>query len=88
MSARSLTDLLESTYLSLKARLPEKLLTPEVGIVCGSGLSNLADSLKEAVMVQYSDLEGFGTSTGTKEYRTMNLDTEMDLRFPRRSSGS
>ncbi|KAF8260161.1 nucleoside phosphorylase domain-containing protein [Lactarius quietus] len=34
-----------------------------VGIVCGSGLGTLADSITERVIVPYSLLEGFGEST-------------------------
>ncbi len=44
--------------------LPANLRTPRVGIVCGSGLGTLAESLTERVIVPYSALEGFGESTG------------------------
>ena len=44
--------------------LPEKLRSPRVGIVCGSGLSTLAATLRETVEVPYSSLRGFGKSTG------------------------
>lgn len=44
--------------------LPEHLLKPRIGIVCGSGLSTLASSLREVVEVPYSSLAGFGNSTG------------------------
>lgn len=64
MSVKPLSELLESTYSTLKSKLPEKLLSPKVGIVCGSGLSTLADSLQHAVLVPYDELEGFGRSTG------------------------
>ncbi|KZT28296.1 inosine guanosine and xanthosine phosphorylase family protein [Neolentinus lepideus HHB14362 ss-1] len=43
--------------------LPERLLKPQVGIVCGSGLSTLAASFRERVEVPYSSLKGFGIST-------------------------
>ncbi|EIN14522.1 inosine guanosine and [Punctularia strigosozonata HHB-11173 SS5] len=39
------------------------LLKPRVGIVCGSGLSTLANSLRDVVKVPYSALQGFGKST-------------------------
>lgn len=64
MSVKSLPDMLSATYATLSGKLPEKLLAPKVGIVCGSGLSTLADSLREVVLVPYSELEGFGKSTG------------------------
>lgn len=55
----------ESNLATLRQRLPARLLKPTVGIVCGSGLSTLANSLRDVVIVPYADLEGFGTSTGT-----------------------
>ncbi|EJD01870.1 inosine guanosine and [Fomitiporia mediterranea MF3/22] len=55
--------MLEATYATIEKRLPPTLLAPKVGIVCGSGLSTLADSFHDPVLVQYADLEGFGTST-------------------------
>jgi len=45
------------------ARVPEKLQSPKFGIVCGSGLSGLADSMREKVLVPYEDLKGFGKNT-------------------------
>ncbi|KAH8080715.1 nucleoside phosphorylase domain-containing protein [Cristinia sonorae] len=47
----------------LATLVPEKLLKPRFGIVCGSGLSTLASSLRDVVEVPYSSLKGFGTST-------------------------
>jgi len=41
----------------------EALAAPTVGIVCGSGLSGLADALEEKVVISYDDLDGFGRST-------------------------
>ncbi|KAI9438137.1 inosine guanosine and xanthosine phosphorylase family protein [Lactarius indigo] len=43
--------------------LPADLRTPRVGIVCGSGLGTLAESITERVIVPYSALQGFGEST-------------------------
>lgn len=43
--------------------LPPKLLKPRVGIVCGSGLSTLAKSLRDVVEVPYDKLPGFGKNT-------------------------
>ena len=45
------------------ARVPKKLQSPKIGIVCGSGLSGLADKMREKVIVPYEDLKGFGKST-------------------------
>ncbi|KAI0697375.1 nucleoside phosphorylase domain-containing protein [Cytidiella melzeri] len=47
----------------LASLLPTHLRTPRVGIVCGSGLSKLADSLRDVHEVPYSALHGFGKST-------------------------
>ncbi|EPQ51758.1 inosine guanosine and [Gloeophyllum trabeum ATCC 11539] len=66
-----MTDLQQDTSLEFIASnidilgtlLPEQLLKPQVGIVCGSGLSTLAASFRERVEVPYSSLKGFGTST-------------------------
>lgn len=73
MSVKPLSELLESTYSTLKSKLPEKLLPPKVGIVCGSGLSTLADSLQDAVLVPYDELEGFGRSTGVYVIYTFSI---------------
>ncbi|GJE96672.1 purine-nucleoside phosphorylase [Phanerochaete sordida] len=48
---------------TLEQLLPAKLRTPRVGIVCGSGLSTLAKSLRDVVEVPYDKLAGFGKST-------------------------
>ncbi|KAI0078099.1 hypothetical protein K474DRAFT_1594786 [Panus rudis PR-1116 ss-1] len=57
-------DLPFSSTLDILARvLPRHLLKPRVGIVCGSGLSTLASSLRDVVEVPYDTLEGFGKST-------------------------
>src|SRR6266404_7733716 len=50
--------------VKLAELLPAHLRSPQVGIVCGSGLGTLAESITERVIVPYSVLEGFGESTG------------------------
>ena len=50
--------------VKLAELLPAHLRGPRVGIVCGSGLGTLAESITERVIVPYSALEGFGQSTG------------------------
>jgi hypothetical protein len=42
---------------TIQARVPPNLVSPKVGIVFGS---SLGDSIREKVVVPYSDLEGFG----------------------------
>lgn len=56
---------LATTIDVLRGLLPESLIKPKVGIVCGSGLSTLASSLKDTVLIDYDILPGFGRSTGT-----------------------
>ena len=48
---------------TLAALLPPHLLRPRVGIVCGSGLSTLAQSLRDVVEVPYDRIPGFGKNT-------------------------
>lgn len=43
--------------------LPAELCNPQVGIVCGSGLGTLAESITQRVIVPYSVLQGFGQSS-------------------------
>jgi len=47
----------------LREQLPEKLLKPVVGIVCGSGLSTLGSKLRDKVSISYDSLPGFAKST-------------------------
>lgn len=54
-----------STIEVLQEQVPEKLLHPALGIVCGSGLNTLVSNLQESVLVGYDILPGFGKSTGT-----------------------
>lgn len=53
----------EATISSILASVPDKLKKPRVGIVCGSGLSGLVETLKEVVLVPYDNLAGFAQST-------------------------
>jgi purine-nucleoside phosphorylase len=57
------------TLEAIRSKLPEKLQNPTIGIICGSGLSGLVDTLREAVIIQYDDIPGFGRSTGTVIYQ-------------------
>jgi len=82
MSVKPLSELLESTYSTLKTKLPETLLSPKVGIVCGSGLSTLADSLQDAVLVPYDELEGFGRSTVAGHKSQLAFGLMGDARVP------
>ena len=39
-------------------------LKPTVGIICGSGLGGLADTLEDQVVIQYNQIPNFPQSTG------------------------
>ncbi|KAF5382368.1 hypothetical protein D9757_009783 [Collybiopsis confluens] len=51
------------TLNAIKAFVPPNLQRPRVGIICGSGLSGLAGSLRDSVTVDYKDIPGFAKST-------------------------
>lgn len=72
MSVISLLDMLEATHTALQARLPPNMRTPKVGIVCGSGLSTLAESLRDVNYIPYEELRGFGKSTGELCIESLN----------------
>ncbi|KZV95997.1 inosine guanosine and [Exidia glandulosa HHB12029] len=62
-AAEHYTASIDTTIAALHAKLPAELLAPQVGIVCGSGLSTLAEkSLRNIVEVPYAALPGFGES--------------------------
>jgi len=52
-------DTFTATLAQLQAIIPASLVTPSIGIVCGSGLSGLADSILDKISVPYADLKGF-----------------------------
>ncbi|KAF9269501.1 hypothetical protein L218DRAFT_915660 [Marasmius fiardii PR-910] len=54
----------------IQKTVPLNLQSPRVGIICGSGLSGLASSLKDIVRVPYAEIPGFAQSTvpGHKSY--------------------
>lgn len=59
----SLPDTTE-TVNALLSQLPEGLQKPRVGVVCGSGLSGLADTFMEIKKIPYENIPGFASSTG------------------------
>ncbi|KAH7106814.1 hypothetical protein BKA62DRAFT_798312 [Auriculariales sp. MPI-PUGE-AT-0066] len=55
---------LSSTVATIQSKVPLELQQPVVGIVCGSGLSTLAEkSMRNIVELSYAELPGFGEST-------------------------
>lgn len=63
MAASSIQPPFSDALATIIARVPKTLQSPKIGIVCGSGLSRLADSMREKVLVPYEYLKGFGKST-------------------------
>ena len=57
----------EQALQYLHARIPLKLLSPVVGIICGSGLGGLAESVlpESRAEIPYTDIPHFPQSTGT-----------------------
>ena len=56
----------------LQKLLPPELERPVVGIICGSGLSGLADAVNPDLQVEvfYQDIPYFPQSTGTRSTTT------------------
>jgi len=49
---------------AIRSALPESLQKPQLGFICGSGLSGLVDSLRNVVIIPYETIPGFSKSTG------------------------
>ncbi|KAJ7067849.1 nucleoside phosphorylase domain-containing protein [Mycena amicta] len=47
----------------LKGLIPAHLQSPRVGIVCGSGLAGIVDSIRDLHLVPYNTIPGFAEST-------------------------
>jgi len=54
---------------SLHSRLADELRQPVLGIICGSGLSGLADTVlhEPQISIPYSDIPHFPPSTGREQ---------------------
>lgn len=60
MAEKKLTDRLKESASYVAARIKVK---PEIGIVLGSGLGDLANQIQEAVWIPYKDIPHFPVST-------------------------
>jgi purine nucleoside phosphorylase len=58
--------------VKLAELLPAPLRTPTIGIVCGSGLGTLAESITERIIIPYNALEGFAESTGASYHLVLS----------------
>ena len=58
----------EDALRYLQAKVPPKLLRPVIGIICGSGLSGLADTVlpEPRFETSYADIPHFPPSTGIR----------------------
>ncbi|KAF4579545.1 hypothetical protein EYR36_001363 [Pleurotus pulmonarius] len=70
-------ETIPSTVEAIRSQLPDGLKNPRVGIVCGSGLSGLAASMKEVIEVAYDDIPGFAKSTVTNAAGALNPEIKV-----------
>ena len=49
---------------AIRAELPLYLQAPRVGIICGSGLSNIVTMFHNVVRIPYAKIPGFSKITG------------------------
>lgn len=57
----------------IKSRLPSHLSNPQVGIICGSGLSGLADQLTDSVSIDYADIPHFEKTSVAGHKHTLKI---------------
>ena len=60
----------------------QKLVTikPEIAIICGSGLSGLAELVTDKIIIPYADIPHFPRSTGESEIKATELGMQSLLR--------
>lgn len=68
MSIASETTI-QSTAAFLKDKLPEHFQSVKLGVICGSGLGGLVDTIDQSSKVEfaYKDVPGFAVSTGMNQ---------------------
>ncbi|KAF8880771.1 inosine guanosine and xanthosine phosphorylase family protein [Infundibulicybe gibba] len=54
---------MDATIEFIRDHIPHSHRSPRVGIVCGSGLGGLAESLRDSSLISYEDIPGFAKST-------------------------
>lgn len=68
-----MANITEETYKTsaefLTSKLPEEFKKVELGVICGSGLGGLVDTIDQSTKVEfvYKDIPGFVASTGNKK---------------------
>lgn len=83
----ALAQLPEAFQVAVKAirsKVPAELQTPAWGIICGSGLGGLADSLHDKVVIPYSTIPGFPQTTveGHKSELALGFLSQGEKRVP------
>ena len=61
-SPPALSDLVDQSVAIVQSRAP-KNFAPRIAIILGSGMGDVAKSIKKSVFIPYSDLPGFAVST-------------------------
>lgn len=67
------TDITETTYQVsveyLTSKLPKEFQETKLGVICGSGLGGLVDTIDPSTKIEflYKDIPGFVTSTGKEK---------------------
>lgn len=68
------------TLEAIISLLPPNLQRPNLGIICGSGLSGLAEDFRQVVIVPYEKIPGFAHSSGLSSrlssYGILSADIE------------
>ncbi|SNX87759.1 related to PNP1 - purine-nucleoside phosphorylase [Melanopsichium pennsylvanicum] len=87
MGSVNITNLPEpfgSAVQAIRATVPVELASPKWGIICGSGLSGLANSLESSVHVPYTSIPGFSESTveGHKSSLAFGFITSDSIKVP------
>jgi purine-nucleoside phosphorylase len=58
----------EPTVNFIVSAVPQGLQQPQIGFICGSGLSGLVEVLRDVVIVPYEKIPGFAKSTGKFQF--------------------
>lgn len=76
-----MTDSIEENAYSesadyIKSRLPEKYQKVKIGIICGSGLGGLVDTIDSATKIEiaYKQIPHFVQTTGIKSINKQNTN--------------
>jgi purine-nucleoside phosphorylase len=83
----------EATYQTsaeyLTSNLPKEFHNVELGVICGSGLGGLVDTIDQSSKVEflYKDIPGFVASTGKKIFFKLKVQLYQPISKSRSSCG-